>query len=118
MKSIVEMYNLLPKYLRVMKGKSDDIFRLIIVKNEWDDHEDACIARYAKEGKIGFSKKSVILETKGRNLAEAIEKMYNLYTKIGPDYIQGKTFFKDMYDFDQTHRKEEFNGKEYYIKIK
>lgn len=106
MDNIVELYDQLPKYLKARKGKTEEVFRLVIIKNEWDGHEDACIARYAKEWEKGFSN-NTILEVKGRNLAEAIEKMYNLYTELKSVYIQGKTFLKNEYDYDQSFRKEE-----------
>lgn len=109
MDSIVELYDKLPKYLRASKGKTEELFRLVIIKNEWDGHEDACIVRYTKEGSKGFSNNN-ILEVKGRNLADAIEKMYNLYTELRPVYIQGKTFLKNEYDYDQSFRKEEYDG--------
>lgn len=117
MYNIVELYDQLPKYLRARKGKTEEVFRLVIIKNEWDKHEDACIARYAKELKKGFSN-NTILEVKGRNLAEAIEKMYDKYMELKPKYIKGGFFLFKEYLFDKTHRTEILDGKKYIFRTK
>ncbi len=118
MKKIEEMYNLLPRYLEVrdrLSRSKPGIFRLFIIKNEWDGHNDACIAGYTKEGERGFSKKNILFKVEGGNLCNAITQLYNLYIEIKPNYIQGKTFLLKKYIYDKTHRIDDVDGKKYPI---
>ena len=105
MKNLGEMYDDLPKYLEVESNNAkSEIFRLVIIKNEWDGHDDACIVRYAKEGKISFSKKKFVLQTKGQGITEAMSAMYDIYISLKDKYIIGKTFFLKEYEYECRQR--------------
>lgn len=93
-------------------------YRLVIVDNELDGHQNCCIVSYMKEIKYGYSDKAKLFQVEGHNLLEAIEKMYDKYMELKPKYIKGGFFLFKEYLFDKTHRTEILDGKKYIFRTK
>lgn len=73
----------LPKYLYLVKSKKEVIYyQLVFVKLDWDEY----VAMYSRDTKIGYSKKCVLLQEKGRTLHEAVDK---LKSKVDGLFLDG-----------------------------
>lgn len=88
---LVKIWDDLPRYLRdgiaLMKSPNDKeiVYRLTIVKKDWDKHPDSVIVRYAKDWKLAYGKNKPILETQGATLFEALMNM-----KRAVDYFKNE----------------------------
>lgn len=97
---IADVYDKLPKYLET----NECVYRMVIIKKDWDGYDESCIVRYAKSTKHYYSKRVACLETSGKSLAEALNNMYAVYLELQEDgVIKGKRIDMPSYRHEKQY---------------
>ena len=66
----------------------------VLYKHEWEFHDNAYWAFYARRTTMGFSYKSVLFAVQGTTLANALYKFYKRFDELSVDkVIRGKEWF-------------------------
>ena len=81
----------LPKYIKIDTGKDELFYHPIIFKWEWEGHENAFFAMYARcyNGLCNFNPSQVLFYVNAPSYEKAVEKFLEEYDK-NQKYIKGR----------------------------
>ena len=108
--NLVKWLGKMPKYLRLHGG--EEYYVPIFYKHEWDGHDNAWFAMYAKEGSKYFNPTNCILGVQGPDFLTTLKKFYDEVKRLSAlGVIAGKEYHPENLPEEEKNKRYAYNSR-------
>lgn len=117
MENVIEWLDEMPKYLRLNGG--EEYFVPIIYKHEWDGHDNAWFAMFAKKGSKYFNPTNCVICVEGCNFLTVVNKLHDEVKRLSAlGVIVNKEYYSEKLPEDEKNKRYAYNSEYGQIDIK